>query len=102
MPGLFVFLWSTGFIGANYGLPYAEPATFLLLRFALAIALMLPLALLLRAPWLATPAQAAHLAVAGMMLHGGYLGAVFTAIHQGVSAGLSALVARWWSASGRS
>jgi hypothetical protein len=25
-PFLFVFLWSTGFIGAKYGLPYAEPA----------------------------------------------------------------------------
>lgn len=92
MPGLFVFLWSTGFIGAKYGLPYAEPATFLLLRFALVIALMLPLALLLRAPWPASPAQAAHIAVAGMLLHGGYLGGVFTAIHHGVSAGLSALV----------
>jgi drug/metabolite transporter (DMT)-like permease len=93
MPGLFVFLWRMGFIGAKYGLPYAEPATFLLLRFALVIALMLPLALLLRAPWPASPAQAAHIAVAGMLLHGGYLGGVFTAIHHGVSAGLSALVA---------
>ena len=45
MPGLFVLLWSTGFVSAKYGLPYAEPLTFLLLRFVLVVALMLPLAL---------------------------------------------------------
>ena len=28
-PRPFVLLWSTGFIGAKYGLPYAEPLTFL-------------------------------------------------------------------------
>ena len=32
-PLLFVFLWSTGFIGAKYGLPYAEPLSFLLVRY---------------------------------------------------------------------
>ena len=42
MPGLFVLMWSTGFVSAKYGLPYAEPLTFLLLRFALVVALMLP------------------------------------------------------------
>lgn len=39
-PVLFVFLWSTGFIGAKYGLPYAEPLTFLLLRYAALVVLM--------------------------------------------------------------
>lgn len=92
MPGTFVFLWSTGFIGAKFGLPYAPPATFLVLRFAFVIALMLPIALALRAPWPASPAQVAHIAVAGVLLHGGYLGGVFTAIHAGMSAGLAALV----------
>jgi drug/metabolite transporter (DMT)-like permease len=50
-PALFVFLWSTGFIGAKLGLPYAGPLTFLALRFALAAALLLLLALATRAPW---------------------------------------------------
>ncbi|MFZ9646730.1 MAG: EamA/RhaT family transporter, partial [Fluviibacter sp.] len=36
-PALFVFLWSTGFIGAKYGLPYAEPLSFLLIRYALVV-----------------------------------------------------------------
>jgi drug/metabolite transporter (DMT)-like permease len=92
MPATFVFLWATGFIGARYGLPYAPPASFLVLRFAFVIAIMLPLALALRAPWPPSRAQTLHIAVAGILLHGGYLGGVFTAIHQGMSAGLTALI----------
>lgn len=92
MPWTFVFLWSTGFIGAKLGLPYAPPVTFLLLRFAFVLALMLPIALVLRARWPASPAQVAHIAAAGVLLHGGYLGGVFTAIHSGMSAGLAALI----------
>jgi drug/metabolite transporter (DMT)-like permease len=91
-PGLFVFLWSTGFIGAKLGLPHAEPATFLSLRFLLVLALMLPLALLLRAPWPTSRAQVLHLAVAGVLVHGGYLMGVFSAIQAGMSAGVVALV----------
>ena len=56
------------------------------------VALMLPLALVLRAPWPASRAQALHIAVAGVLLHGGYLGGVFAAIHAGMSAGLAALI----------
>lgn len=92
MPWTFVFLWSTGFIGAKFGLPYAQPVTFLLLRFGFVLALMLPIALALRARWPAAPAQVAHLSVAGVLLHGGYLAGVFTAIHAGMSAGLAALI----------
>jgi drug/metabolite transporter (DMT)-like permease len=92
MPGTFVFLWATGFIGAKYGLPYAPPATFLVLRFVFVIALLLPIAFILRAPWPANAGQLFHIAVAGVLLHAGYLAGVFTAIHQGMSAGLAALV----------
>jgi drug/metabolite transporter (DMT)-like permease len=91
-PAVFVLLWSTGFIGAKYGLPYVEPATFLLLRFALVVALLLPLALVWRAPWPRTPQQLGHLCVAGALVHGGYLGGVFAAIHEGMPAGLAALI----------
>jgi drug/metabolite transporter (DMT)-like permease len=92
MPATFVFLWATGFIGAKYGLPYAEPVTFLLYRFVLVVALMLPIAVVLRAPWPPGPSQVVHIAIAGVLLHGGYLGGVFTAIHAGMSAGLAALI----------
>jgi hypothetical protein len=50
-PALFVVLWSTGFIAAKYGVPYAPPLTFLLLRFALVAALMTVVALATRAAW---------------------------------------------------
>jgi drug/metabolite transporter (DMT)-like permease len=92
MPALFVLLWSTGFVSAKYGLPYAEPLTFLLLRFALVVALMLPLALAMRAAWPGSMRQCAHVAVAGVLVQGGYLSGVFCSIHLGMSAGVSALI----------
>lgn len=92
-PALFVVLWSSGFIGAKYGLPYAEPLTFLLVRFLLVLAIMLPAALLTRAPWPESPTEAAHIAAAGLLVQAGYLSGVFCAIHQGVPAGIVALIA---------
>jgi drug/metabolite transporter (DMT)-like permease len=90
-PVLFVLLWSTGFVGARYGLPYAEPMTFLALRMSAVVVLMLPIALLSRAPW-PSKAEVGHSAVVGLLMHGLYLGGVFTAIAQGVPAGVSALI----------
>jgi len=92
VPALFVLLWSTGFIGARLGLPHAGPLTFLTLRYVAVIALMLPLALLLRARWPSTPGAARHIAVAGILIQGGYLGGVFSAVHAGMSAGVVALI----------
>jgi drug/metabolite transporter (DMT)-like permease len=91
-PALFVLMWSTGFVSAKYGLPYAEPLTFLLLRFALVVILMLPLALLMRADWPKTLAQLGHVALVGVLMQGGYLSGVFCSIHLGMSAGVSALI----------
>lgn len=90
-PAVFVLLWSTGFIGAKLGLPYAEPATFLVLRFALVLVLLLPICLAFRAPW---PSRrgVADMLVAGVLLQAGYLGGVFAAIHHGMPAGISALI----------
>lgn len=91
-PGLFVVLWSTGFIGAKYGLPYAEPYTFLLTRFVIVAAIMAAIAALAGAPWPRTWREAGHVAVAGLLVHGVYLGGVFAAIHHGLSVGVTALV----------
>ena len=85
-------LWSTGFIGAKLGVPYAEPFTFLLLRFVFVIALMLPLALVLRARWPQSPRETAHIAVAGGLIQGGYLGGCFAAVAHGMPAGVIALM----------
>jgi drug/metabolite transporter (DMT)-like permease len=92
MPALFVLLWSTGFIGARLGMPHAEPMTFLTLRFALTAALLGLAALIWRAPWPRRTADWGHLAVAGLLMHGVYLGGVFVAIRLGLEAGLSALI----------
>ncbi len=92
MPAVFVILWSSGFVGAKFGLPSAPPGTFLLLRFALVVALLLPIIALSRAPWPGTRAQAGHLAVTGILIQAGYLGGVFYSLDQGMSVGLSALI----------
>jgi len=92
VPALFVVLWSTGFIGARLGLPHAEPLTFLTLRYLAVIALMLPLAIAVRARWPATRSELRHIATAGILMQGGYLGGVFCAVHGGMSAGVAALI----------
>lgn len=92
MPAVFVLLWSTGFIGAKYGLPYAEPFTFLSLRFAGVIALLTAVAMATRAPWPGSRALVGHLAISGLLVHGLYLGGVFAAIAVGLPSGMAALV----------
>jgi drug/metabolite transporter (DMT)-like permease len=91
VPVVFVLLWSTGFIGARYAMPWAEPFAFLAVRFGLTIIL---LALLLAAiSWRAMDRrQAVHAMIAGALIHGVYLGGVFWAIRNGMPAGLSALI----------
>ena len=93
MPALFVVLWSSGFISAKYGLPYAEPFTFLLVRFVLVSALLTLLALAMKAPWPRSLVETGHIILAGLLVHAGYLGGVFSAIHHGVSAAVVALIA---------
>ena len=91
-PFLFVFLWSTGFIGAKFGLPHAEPLSFLLTRYLLVILLMGALAWLTRAPWPAARRDWLHIGVSGLLVHAVYLGGVFVAIAHGLPAGVTALV----------
>ena len=92
MPGVFVVLWGTGFIGGKLGLPYAPPLTFLALRFAIVALLLLGLSLATRAPWPRRWAEAGHIAVAGLLVQGLYLGGVFASIAEGVQAGVSAII----------
>ncbi len=90
-PVVFVLLWSTGFIGARFGLPYIEPMTFLAVRMVFVVMLMLAIALIARARW-PNLAGVGHSLVTGSLVHGAYLGGVFVAISQGVPAGISALI----------
>src|SRR4051812_14125512 len=79
VPLAFVLIWSTGFIVAKFGLPYAPPLTFLILRFVGVLIFLVPLVLILRAPW-PQGWQVAHISVAGVLLHAGYLAGVWSAI----------------------
>jgi drug/metabolite transporter (DMT)-like permease len=90
-PVLFVLLWSTGFIGARYGLPYIEPLTFLAVRMAFVVLIMAAIAIIGRAR-VPDAREVQYALVAGSLVHGLYLGGVFTAISQGVPAGISALI----------
>ena len=90
MPLVFVVIWITGFIVAKFGLPDAEPLTFLLLRFVGVLAVLLPLVILMKAPW--PLGRMRHIAVAGVLVQAGYLGGVWCAIKLGMPAGLSALI----------
>jgi drug/metabolite transporter (DMT)-like permease len=90
-PGLFVVLWASGFIGAKFGLPYAEPLTLLSLRMIAVVVLLAMLVTAARPPW-PHGARIAHNAVAGVLVHVLYLGGVFVALDHGLPAGICALV----------
>lgn len=89
---LFVVLWSSAWIAGKVGLPYAGPFTLLLIRFVVAAAVMLLIALATKAPWPDKVADYAHLAVAGVLIQGVALGCAYLGLELGVSAGMSGLV----------
>ncbi|MDR5884606.1 DMT family transporter [Vreelandella janggokensis] len=92
MPVLFVLLWSTGFIGAKFGLPYAEPFTLLFIRFVMTVLLLTPLVWILKISWPSSPRLWTHIAISGLLVHGTYLGGVFYGISLGMPAGLASLL----------
>jgi drug/metabolite transporter (DMT)-like permease len=92
MPWVFVLIWSTGFVVARLGMPHAPPMTFLAWRFALSVMAFLVWIGLSGARWPQGRAQWLHLAVVGLLLHGGYLGGVWAAVKAGMSAGTAALI----------
>ena len=91
VPALFVWLWSTGFIGAKYGLPFAEPFTLLLIRMLLTLVVLGALAWVMKTRWPGWRG-AGHLAVTGMLVHGCYLGGVYYAIQDGMASGIVSLI----------
>ena len=89
---LFVFFWASGFVAAKFGLPYAEPFTFLTIRFLVALAVLVPLAILWRADWPSSYAVVGHVIVAGLLIQTIYLIGVFYAVYLGISTGVIALI----------
>ena len=90
-PVLFVLLWSTGFIGTKYVINNADPLTYLAIRMAVVVGLMAIIAGVARPKW-PDRAGIAHSAVAGILIHGFYLGGTAIAIAHSIPAGLSALI----------
>ncbi|HIO96971.1 MAG TPA: hypothetical protein EYG71_03490 [Leucothrix sp.] len=79
IPFIFVLLWSTGFVGAKFGLPYAEPFTLLMWRMVFVIPLFILLIIIFKRPKISL-IDAATQGLVGLLIHGFYLGGVFAAI----------------------
>jgi drug/metabolite transporter (DMT)-like permease len=90
-PAIFVVFWSTGFVATKYVLRSAEPLTYLAIRMAVVVAIMAVIALLARPRW-PDRAGIAHSVIAGILVHGFYLGGTAVAISLSIPAGLSALI----------
>ncbi|MBN8992876.1 MAG: DMT family transporter [Rhizobiales bacterium] len=90
-PAIFVVLWSTGFVATKYVVNNADPLTYLTLRMALVVVLMAGIVAIVRPQW---PDRIGvfHSAVAGILVHGFYLGGTAIAIAHSIPAGLSALI----------
>jgi drug/metabolite transporter (DMT)-like permease len=90
-PTIFVVLWSTGFIATKYVLNSAEPLSYLTIRMAVVVAMMTIIVAVAKPPW---PDRAGifHSVVAGILVHGFYLGGTAVAIAHTIPAGLSALI----------
>jgi drug/metabolite transporter (DMT)-like permease len=108
MPAVFVLIWSTGFVVARFGMPHAPPFSFLSWRYALSCLAFVLWVRWARAVWPQGRQQVLHLAVTGILMHGGYLGGVWSAVKLGLGAGTAALIvglqpvltALWVSATG--
>lgn len=88
----FVLIWASGFIVAGLARPHADPLTFLAVRYVLGIAAFVALAAWARAAWPREWRAWRDALIAGVLLHGCYLGGVFWSIWNGMPAGLTALV----------
>jgi drug/metabolite transporter (DMT)-like permease len=91
IPFIFVALWASGFIGAKFGLAYAEPATFLSIRMCINAILFIGLVAFLK-KHIPKGKLFWHSCVTGILIHGLYLGGSFKAISLGMPAGLNALL----------
>jgi drug/metabolite transporter (DMT)-like permease len=91
-PVLFVLLWSTGFVGAKYGLPYADPFIFLSVRVLIAALILFAIAALMKSPIAIGTSAITRSSLIGFFLHACYLGGVFYSISEGLPAGVAAVV----------
>ena len=91
-PAVFILLWSGGFSALKVGLAYAEPITYLALRYGVVLAVLVPLFLVMRPPLPKSPVEWGHQVVIGILVQTLYFGLAYIAMKLGVSAGLQALI----------
>jgi drug/metabolite transporter (DMT)-like permease len=91
-PALFVLLWSTGFTGIRYGIPYAPPFTFIAVRMAIASVLLALISLVITKRFAHDLPTIGKSALVGVTIHGAYLGGCFYGVKQGMPAGITALI----------
>lgn len=88
----FVIVWGSGFLATKTGIQYAAPFTFLSLRFAVGVAFLLPIVLLLKPRWPETSSDWFHIIVAGLLMHAIHLSGSHYAQYLGMSAGVAAII----------
>jgi len=91
-PLIFVLLWSTGFIGAKYILPYAEPFVFLTIRYFFATLILVALAKILKESLKISKAAIKQSMIVAVFLHVIYIGGVFYAVFIDIPAGITAVI----------
>ena len=91
-PAIFVLLWSSGFVVARLVRPFAEPESFVSLRFALSGLVLAGIAWIARAPWPKTPRGWVNSLAAGALMQGVYVGGVFWAVKHGLPAAEASLI----------
>jgi len=91
-PAIFLLFWSGGFAAGKVGLGYSGPLTFLTVRYALVLLVLLPLVLIMRPPLPRTPAAWGHLAVVGFLIQGLYFSLGYLALAMNMSSGAVALI----------
>jgi drug/metabolite transporter (DMT)-like permease len=87
--GLFVLLWGSAAIFTRWGLDHGSPFALLIVRFALALAVLLGVGLA-RGRWLPTKGSGLRVAATGLMLIGGYSICYFQAMAFGITPGVIA------------
>ena len=88
----FVSVWGSGFLATKIGLQHAAPFTFLTLRFAIGLACVIPIVLVMQPRWPASPRELGHVVVAGLLMHAVHLSGSHYTQYLGVSAGITALI----------
>jgi len=88
----FVSVWGSGFLATKIGLQHAAPFTFLTLRFAIGLACVIPIVLVMQPRWPSSPRELGHVIVAGLLMHAVHLSGSHYTQYLGVSAGITALI----------